>query len=122
MKHFAFACAFVLAFTFNTFAASTSQTTEKLSKMQVATLTAQARTPAEHRKIADYYRAESRRLLAESYKHIWMGADYARNPAKGVRNLSDHCALLAKSLKAESVKDRQLADQHEQMAKAAEQN
>ena len=122
MKKVLIATALVLAITFPTFAASTSQTTEKLSKKQIATLTVQAKTPADHQKIADYYRAESRRLLAESYKHVWMGADYARNPVKGVRNLSDHCTWLAKSLKAESVKDSLLADQHEQMAKAAEQN
>jgi len=120
MKYVLFVTAFVLAFTFPTFAASTSQTT--MSKKQIAILTAQAKTPDDHQKIADYYRGESKRLLAESYKHVSMGAEYARNPVKGVLNLSNHCAWLAKSLKAESVKDSQLADQHEQMAKAAEQN
>ena len=55
-------------------------------------------------------------------QHEWIGTDYARNPNKAVRNMADYCAFLTKSLKAESIKDRQPADQLEPMANAAEEN
>lgn len=117
MKRIGFVFALLLAVTAPTFADSAH---EQLSQKQLAVLIANANTPAEHQRIADYYHAQAKSLLAESYKHVWMGADYARNPVKGVRTLSDHCAYLSKDLKAKSEKATELAAQHEQMAKEAE--
>ena len=84
-------------------------------------LIAKAKTPADHQKIADYYHGEAISLMAESNKHAEMGAAYARNPDKRVRNMYDHCAILTKDFKAMSETAAELAAQHEQMAKEAEQ-
>jgi hypothetical protein len=98
-----------------------SQSSKPITKQQLALMIDNARTPAEHQQIADYYRAQSRSFLAESNKHAQLRNDYARNPAKGVHNLIDHCTFLMKDLKVKSRRAADLASEHEQMAKVAAQ-
>lgn len=125
MKHTAFVLTFALALTLPAFATSTSQP-EHLSKKQLATLIATARTLAEHQRIADYYRALSDKLMAESSHHAAMAAEFRANPAtnnhKSQYGTVNHCEYLAQSLKAQAEKAEALALQHEQMAQAAGQN
>jgi hypothetical protein len=125
----AFVFAFILPAIAQTSAASAliskqelaTQSSQAISKQQLASMIENARTPAEHLRIADYYRIQSQSFLTESEKHVEMGADYTRNPVKGVRGMVDHCASLAQSHKTKSRKEAELAEQHEQMARAAEQ-
>lgn len=98
-----------------------SQSSKAISKQQLASMIENAKTPAEHQQIADYYRAQSERLLVESNKHAQMRADYARNPYKGVHYFVDHCTYLMQDLKVKSEKAADLASEHEQMAKEAAQ-
>jgi len=78
MKHITVILTFILALTFQAFAAS-SQSPERLSKKELATLVANAQTPTEHRRIAAYYSAEAARLSAESTDHAQMAAGFRRN-------------------------------------------
>lgn len=123
MKRIAFVLTFVLAITLPIFATSTSQP-ENLSKKQLSTLIATATTPAQHQRIADYYRAESVKLMAESNYHAAMAAAFRANPMtnnpKAAFRTVDHCEYLAQSLKAKAEKSEALALAHERMAEAAE--
>jgi hypothetical protein len=125
MKRIAFVLTFALALAAPTFATSTSQP-EHLSKKQLAALIATARTPAEHRRIADYYRTQSDKLMAESNHHAAMAAEFRANPAtnnhKSAYGTVNHCEYLAQSFKAKAEEDLALAREHERMAQAAEQN
>lgn len=113
----------VLAIAVTGFAASVPQSAERLSKKQLSALVAGAKTPAEHKRIATYYRSQAELLLAESNEHAKMATELAANPAtnnsKNAHGTVHHCEYIAQSLKAKSVKSSQLAEQHEQMAKDA---
>ena len=126
MKHMIAIFSFVLALTLaGTAGAATaaSNVQEHLSKKQLASLVVSAKTPAEHQRIADYYRAESANYLAQAGEHARMVVDFEKNPAtnnaKFARTTVDHCQYFAKSLQARAVAAAELAQQHEQMAKEA---
>lgn len=124
MKHIAFVLTFALALTLPVFATSTSQP-EHLSKKQLTGLIATATTPAQHHRIADYYRAESDKLMGESNYHAAMAAAFRANPMtnnpKAAFRTVDHCEYLAQSLKSKAEKAEALALEHERMAQAAQQ-
>lgn len=97
---------------------------EHLSKQQLNTLIATAKTPAEHQRIAQYYEAKAQDYVAQSKEHEQMLAAYYANPAIGGKARSflvDHCKDLCKELKEMAVKSQELAKEHEQMARDAEQ-
>lgn len=98
-----------------------SESSKPISNNELASMIANAKTPAEHQQLADYYHALSRSLLAESNKHAQMRAEYGNNRGKGVQVLIDHCSYLTRDLKAASEKAAKLASDHEQMAKVAAQ-
>jgi hypothetical protein len=62
---------YILVFTAVAFAqaAQPQQKPEKLSKRQLLSLIATAKTPAEHNRIAQYYRAAAQDYLAQSKEH-----------------------------------------------------
>jgi len=106
-------------------AAPTYQAQEHLSKKQLAALVASANTPAEHERIAAYYRAESERLSAEADQYANLASRFLGNPAanneKSVRGTVRHCISVERNLRAKSKKARALADQHRRLAQEAEQ-
>jgi hypothetical protein len=53
---------------------------EKLSKEALKTLTASAKTPADHERIAAYYRVKAQRLWAKYREHEADLAEYYKNP------------------------------------------
>jgi hypothetical protein len=107
------------------FAAPIYQAQEHLSKKQLAALVASANTPAEHERIALYYRAEYERLSAEADQNATMASKFLGNPAanneKSVRGTVGHCISIEHNLRAKSRKARALAEEHRRMAQAAEQ-
>lgn len=100
-----------------------AQKPEHLSNKQLNALIATARTPAEHRRIAQYYEAKSRQYLGESKEHEQMMKSYEKNPifssSKFKISTIDHCEYLADSLQKASVKMHELAVLHEEMAAEA---
>ena len=117
MKQIAYVLVAVFAFTVPAFAA------EQLTPVQLASLVASAHTATEHTRIADYYRAQADKLLAESNDHARMAEAFRANPAanneKRAQATVNHCEYLAQSLKARSEKARALANEHERMAGAS---
>lgn len=98
---------------------------EHLSKQQLNTLIASAKTPAEHERLAQYYRAQANDYLAEAKDHESMVAAYKANPSlsneKNRASTIGHCEYFVKTFKELAVKSQELATLHEQMAKDAEQ-
>ena len=100
-----------------------------VTKKEFKTLLKTAKEPAEHLKIAEYYRQQAARLTAESKEHAAMAEIYAKNPPFPAMQAKHgdtvpgvgHCRKWAE-LQAEEAKEAEgLATLHEDMAKAAEQ-
>lgn len=97
---------------------------EHLSKHQLTTLIATAKTPAEHQRLAQYYEAKAQDYLAQSKEHEQMLAAYKANPSIGGKSRAafiDHCESYSEYFKDMAVKSQELAQLHEQMAKDVEQ-
>jgi hypothetical protein len=115
----------VLVLAVSVFATSSQaqSNSEKLSKQQLNTLIATAKTPAEHSRIAQYYGAEAQNLLAQSKEHAQMAEQFKNNPvtnsSKHVTGTVNHCEFLAQDLKESAAAMQNLALEHEQMAKVA---
>jgi hypothetical protein len=103
--------------------AATQNQAEKLSKKQLLSLIATAKTPADHRRIAQYYEARAQDYLAQSKEHKEMAAQYKANGAistKWATGTVGHCEYFAKYFQDVSVKMQEMAGMHEQLAKDAE--
>ena len=97
---------------------------EKLTKQQLLSLIATAKTPAEHRRIAEYYHAKAQDYLAQAKEHEEMAEAYKKNPmtssSKFATGTVNHCEYFYQSFKDMAAKMQELADMHEKMAKEAE--
>jgi hypothetical protein len=109
-----------VALAFAATAAQAQQQSEKLSKQQLLSLIATAKTPAEHNRLAQYYGAEAQDDLAQSKEHEEMAAQYKKNPAFNTSKFAagpvNHCEYLAQHYKESAQKLQELAQQHQQMA------
>ncbi len=98
---------------------------EHLSKHQIKSLIATAKTPAEHQRIAQYYKAKAQDYLSESNEHEQMLAAYKQNGyisnSRNRANAIYHCQYFVEKFKQMAAKSQELAQLHEQMAKDAEQ-
>ncbi len=103
-------------------------TAAELTTKQAKALAGTAKTPADHMKLAAYYKLEADRLDAEASDHEELAKQYRLNPVtmgggKYGGNTQgrtfDHCEASAKSLHDAAKSTRELADEHEQMAKDA---
>src|SRR5579863_3511751 len=97
---------------------------EHLSKRQLNSLIATAKTPAEHQRIAQYYQAKAQDYLAQAKEHEQMVAAYKANPsltAKSQASTINHCEYFVQTFKDMAAKSQELAQLHEQMARGAEQ-
>ena len=97
---------------------------DKLSKQQLLSLVATAKTPADHLRLARYYETQAKYYLAQSKEHEDLGAAYKKNPlfssSKYATGTVDHCDYFAQHFKDIATKMQELAQMHEQMAKDAE--
>ena len=97
---------------------------EHLSTHQLNNLIATAKTPAEHRRIARYYKERALDYLAQAKEHEQMVAAYKANPSlstdKNRTSTIDHCEYFVQTFKDLAAKSQELAQLHEQMAKDAE--
>ena len=109
----------VVVSTFTGFAAESGKT---MSKKEVAMLIEKANTPAEHNKLAKYYRQQADKFEADAKDHSEMGKMYkARPSAAGLKvamspDSAVHCEYIAESLRNAAKKARELASEHEKMA------
>jgi hypothetical protein len=95
-------------------------------KKQVKTWIANAKTPADHNRIAAYFNREADRMDDEAKDHEYLAEVYRRSPGTSVGGKSgggsmfrtaEHCESVAKSLCEAAKSLRELAGEHEQMAK-----
>lgn len=97
---------------------------QHLSKQQLNTLIATAKTPADHERIAQFYQSEAQDYLAQSKEHEAMVAAYKSNPTmtnnKNQASTINHCEYFVQAFKDLAAKSQELAQLHEQMAKDAE--
>ncbi len=117
--------AIVLAFTSVAAFAQTQPNSANLSKQQLTSLIASAKTPAEHLRIADYYGAKAQDYLAQSNEHAQMAEQFRNNSVTSSSKFSTgtvrHCEYLAQNFKQKADQMQKLESEHEQMAKDAEQ-
>ena len=103
--------------------ATTSQAqsnSDKLSKQQLLSLTATAKTPAEHSRLAQYYSAQAQNDLAQSKEHEQMAEQFKNNSvtssSKFAAGTVNHCEFLAQNLKQSAAQMQALSNEHAQMA------
>lgn len=113
-----FAAVLVLAST-----AQAQQNTDKLSKQQLSALIANAKTPVEHERIAQYYSAKAQDDLAQAKEHEQMAQQFKSNSvtssSKYAAGTVNHCEYLAQQLGQNAAAMQKLQQQHEQMAAEA---
>ena len=93
-----------------------------ITKKQAEELARDARTPEEHLKLAEYYRAQSNALMEESRTWAAMADDYDRNPSSHpipkFPTYGDRCRSLSRRYLKDAKKAEALALAHERLAAA----
>jgi len=95
-----------------------------MSKKEVRTLIENAKTPADHERIAQYFDAEAARYEAESKKHEEEATYYASHVQPSIgknqgfysREMQDHCPKMAAKLKEAAQEARMVAAGHRALA------
>lgn len=94
----------------------------KLSKVELKTLIAAAKTPEDHLRIAAYYRAQANEYLARQKEHLADEEEYNSNPQKYSTKYptpAQHCRDWAYNDGQSAEKALALAEMHEAMARDA---
>jgi hypothetical protein len=89
----------------------------KLSHKQLSDLIKNAKEPADHEKLAAYYRQEAARMTQESKNHLEIARIYGTSKPSNL-NAAPHCDVLGKLDADEAKEFNALATMHEDMAKA----
>ncbi len=91
-----------------------------LTDQQVQVLVSNAKTPADHARIAGYYRAKAEAYTAEAQVHARMLADYKADATKvSSKNYAmtiGHCQSLVRDLEQKAAAAQKQAETHEQAA------
>ncbi len=94
-----------------------------LSKKQLSELVATAKTAADHRKLAEHYRAAAAKHEAEAKEHVELAAKYRANPTAsetkrpGAPDTASHCMTFAEHCRKQAAIMTEMAAMHEEMAK-----
>lgn len=92
---------------------------EKLSRKELKSLIASARTSADHERIAAHYRAQAEQLEVKHLEHESDLAEYYKNPSRypgKYPTMGDHCRSLAGYYKMAAGRALNLAEMHEKLA------
>jgi 3-oxoacyl-(acyl-carrier-protein) synthase len=110
---------FVLAIAANS-QSTNPQQPAKLGKKQMAALVANAKTPADHARLASYYTAQAQNDMDEAQFHEQMAGNFhdsaVASSDKFATGTIKHCLYIHDRLKVEAAKMRALAQRQEQMA------
>jgi hypothetical protein len=94
-----------------------------LKKDELKNLIANAKTAQDHQRVADHYTAKAEQFEAEATEHAEEAAKYKANPNMhemkhpGSPQTASHCESMARSLRDAAKQARQLAEDHQAMAK-----
>jgi hypothetical protein len=95
----------------------------ELSKDQLSVLISAAKTPSEHRRIAEFFQSQAQHYLAMLKEHQTMLAAYKSNPGltnnKNQASTVNHCAHYVQEFNVLATKSNELAQSHERMAAEA---
>ena len=97
----------------------------ELTRKDLKTAIATAKTPQEHQRIANYYKKEADRMLADATDHEELVAVYAKSgDRQGTKHpmagqTVDHCKYFSDAARKAAQESRELAKLHEEMAKQA---
>jgi hypothetical protein len=95
---------------------------DKATKTKMIKMIETAKTPADHKAIADHYKAEAARAAAKAAEHEEMADAYKKSgfgtvaKSPNAPGTIEHCNNLAKSYKAMAEDLTALAKEHEAMA------
>ena len=96
-----------------------------LSKQELKTLIANAKTPDDHQRLAKHFTAKAAQLEDDAKDHEALAAQYKANPNMhemkhpGSQQTASHCVTMARSLRKAAADARQMASDHELMSKGA---
>jgi hypothetical protein len=97
-----------------------------LTKKELKTAIANAKTPQDHQRVAAYYKKEADRMLAEAKEHEALAEVYAKsgNP-HGIKHpmsgqTAEHCKYFADAARKAAQASQELAKLHGEMAKQAQ--
>ena len=99
--------------------------TKLLKQSEIKNLIVNARTAADHERIAQHFDAEAAKWEAEAITHEELAQYYRRNPDPAAWKYSrsprsfEHCDSLVKDLRGAAQESRRLAADHREMAKGA---
>jgi hypothetical protein len=94
-----------------------------LKSKEVKALVANAKTPADHMKLARHFNAMAEKDEAEALEHEALAVEYTRNPRMGSSktpmspNSAEHCKYFAEHCRKAAKEMRAMAAAHEAMAK-----
>lgn len=103
-------------------AGAAESTQPALTKKTVVAAIGSAETPQDHQRIANYYKSEAGRMLAEAKEHDELAVAYAKSPNAGAKHpmsgqTAEHCKFFAEAARKAAQESTELAKLHEQMAK-----
>ena len=100
------------------------QQPEKLGKKQLAALVSNAKTPADHTRLASYYAAQAQTDLTQARTHGQMAATFQQSSpaisAKFDAGTVKHCQYVQAHLQQEAAKMQLLSQQQQLMATAGQ--
>lgn len=96
----------------------------ELSPKEVKALVANAKTSADHMRLAHHYNAMAAKHEAEALDHEALAVEYTKNPQIGASkhtmapNTAEHCKYFAGHCRNAAKEMRAMAAMHEEMAKS----
>ena len=96
----------------------------ELSPKEVKALVANAKTAADHMRLAHHYNAMAAKHEAEALDHEALAVEYTKNPQLGASkhtmapNTAEHCKYFAGHCRNAAKEMRAMAAMHEEMAKS----
>ncbi|MEO8052054.1 MAG: hypothetical protein ABI833_16695 [Acidobacteriota bacterium] len=96
-----------------------------LKKDELKNLVANAKTAQDHQRLADHFTARAEQLEADAQEHDELAGKYKANPGihemkhPGSQQTASHCTMMARNLREAAKAARELAEDHQAMAKAA---
>jgi hypothetical protein len=96
-----------------------------MSRSAAKELISKASTPADHQRIAAYFRYKADVMEAEAVEHDELAAEYAKNPnGHDMKHpmsgkTAEHCKYFAQAARKAASEDRLMAAAHEAMAKGS---
>lgn len=101
-------------------AAFAERKADAISARQLERLAAEAQTPADHTRIAQYYEAKAQEYIAQAHLHEAMIENFKADPTrinnKNQASTIGHCQYFVYNYKALAAKSERMAQMHEQMA------